>query len=98
MAKFTPLKPEEVRIGRERAAIAARLPYIEALKASDAGQIELARGEVASTVKRRLAEAAHELGVRVRSSWVDGTQRVLVWKKAAGRPAVSARRRPRATR
>lgn len=90
MAKFTPMKAEDVRIGRERAAIEARMPYRQALEASDAGQIELGRGEVASTVKRRLAEAAAELDVKVRSSWTDGNQRTLVWKKSVtprrGRP------------
>ena len=95
MAKFTPMKPEAVHIGRERAAIEARMPYVEALKSSDAGQIELGRGEIASTVKRWLTEAAHELGLRLRSSWVDGNQRTLVWKKSA-RSAAPARRARRA--
>jgi hypothetical protein len=102
VAKFTQLKSEDVRIGRERAAVEARKPYVDALKASDAGQIVLDRGEVASTVKRRLADAAAELGVKVRSSWTDGAQRTLVWKKTATRAparraaAAPARRRKRA--
>ena len=96
MAKFTQMKPEEVRIGRERSAIEARKPYIEALKVSDAGQIVLDRGEVASTVKRRLTEAAAEVGVKVRSSWTDASQKTLVWKKSAKRAAAPARQ-PRKT-
>lgn len=84
MPKFAQLKPEDVRIGRERAAVEARQPYVAALKASDAGQIDLERGDVASTVKRRVAEAAAEIGVKVRSSWVDDKHRTLVWKKSAG--------------
>jgi hypothetical protein len=94
VATFTKLQPKDVTIGRERSAIEARKPYVEAIRASDAGQIELERGEVASTVKRRVAEAAAELGVKVRSSWTDAKQRTLVWKKSArtvparrGRPA-----------
>ncbi len=92
MAKFTQLNPREVMIGRERAAIEARRPYQEALEASDAGQIELARGDVPSTVKRRLADAAKDMGVRVRSSWTDPKQRVLVWKKTGRSAAPRARR------
>jgi hypothetical protein len=92
VAKFAALKPQEVTIGRERSAIEARKPYVEALKVSDAGQIALERGEVASTVKRRLAEAAAEVGVGVRSSWTDGNQRMLVWKKTAKRAASTRKR------
>jgi predicted RNA-binding protein YlqC (UPF0109 family) len=98
MATFTKLKPQDVTIGRERSAIEARKPYLEALKASDAGQIILERGEVASTVKRRLADAAAELGVKVRSSWTDANQRTLVWKKSAKRAAAPARARAAAPR
>ncbi len=87
MPKFTQLKSEDVAIGRERAAEEARKPYLDALKASDAGQIDLDRNEIPSTVKRRLADAAAELGVKVRSSWTDGNQRSLVWKKSGKRGA-----------
>ncbi len=96
MATFTKLQPKDVTIGRARSAIEARKPYIDAVKASDAGQIVLARGEVASTVKRRLAEAAAEVGVKVRSSWTDASQKTLVWKKSAKRAAAPARK-PRKT-
>lgn len=93
MAKFTQMDPRQVMIGRERAALEARRPYMDALKASDAGQIELGRGEVPSTVKRRLADAAKDLGVRVRSSWTDPKQRVLVWKKTGKAAPRVARKR-----
>ncbi len=96
MPKFTQMKPEDVRIGRERSATEARKPYVEALKASDAGQVALDRGEIPSTVKRRLADAAAELGVKVRSSWTDANQKTLVWKKSAKRAAAPARK-PRKT-
>jgi hypothetical protein len=95
VAKFTQLKSEDVRIGRERSAVEARKPYVEALKASDAGQVELDRGEVPSTVKRRLADAAAELGVKVRSSWTDSKQHTLVWKKSSRKAAAPAARKPR---
>jgi hypothetical protein len=49
----------------------------------DAGMIELERDEKPATVKRWLQEAAREMKLRVRSSWADEKQRVLLWKKAA---------------
>lgn len=93
MAKFTQMDPRDVMIGRERSALEARQPYVQALQASDAGQIELGRGEVPSTVKRRLADAAKDLGVRVRSSWTDPKQRVLIWKKVAKNAGRAPRKR-----
>src|SRR4029077_16118504 len=95
MAKFTLMDPRDVMIGRERSAREARQPYVQALEASDAGQIELQRGDVPSTVKRRLADAARDLGVRGRSSWADARQRTLVWKKTA---RTATTRTPRATK
>jgi len=81
MPKFTKLDPDDVAIGRGRNAHEARQPYRDALAASDAGRIELASGEVPSTVKRHLTLAAHDIGTKVRSSWDDQRQRVLLWKK-----------------
>lgn len=81
MAKFTKLDPKEVSLGRSRSAAEARQPYVEALRSSDAGRIEVERGERPSTVKNRLSMAAKEAGVRVRSSWEDRSERVLLWKK-----------------
>ena len=52
-----------------------------------AGRIELERVEKAATVKRLLTEAAHEAGIRVRSSWEDKSQKALLWKRVAGNPA-----------
>ena len=81
MPKFTAMQPSEVLIGRARAAAAERAEYAEALSKSDAGKIELARGETPSRVKRLLAEAAKESGIRIRSSWEDRSHKVLLWKK-----------------
>ena len=83
MAKFTAMDPKDVKLGRAREAAAAKEPYRTALQASDAGKVELERAEKPATVKRYLSEAAHEIGVRVRSSWADPKQqRVLLWKKS----------------
>jgi hypothetical protein len=81
MPKFTKLDPEDVQIGGTRNAHETRQPYRDALAAGDAGRIELGGGEVASTVKRHLSLAARDVGTKVRSSWEDGRQRVLLWKK-----------------
>lgn len=83
MPKFTTMDPNDVKLGRAREAAAAKEPYRAALQASDAGKIEIERAEKPATVKRYLAEAAHEIGVKVRSSWEDPEQqRVLLWKKS----------------
>ena len=81
MPKFTPLDPNDVVIGRGRSAHEARQPYREVLAGSEAGRIELQRGEVPSTVKRHLALAARDVGMKIRSSWEDQRQRVLLWKR-----------------
>ncbi len=57
--------------------------YVEAIRNSEAGTIELTRGEKASRIKRLLAEASKETGIRVRSTWEDKNQRVLLWKRVA---------------
>ena len=46
------------------------------------GASSLGRGDVPSTVKRHLSLAAQDVGTKVRSSWEDSRQRVLLWKKA----------------
>jgi hypothetical protein len=81
LPKFTAMKASDVLIGRARSAAEERLPYVDALQGSDAGRIELGRGENPTRVKRLLAEAAKEAGTKVRSSWDDKTKRVLLWKK-----------------
>ena len=81
MAKFTKLNPRDVALGRGRAALVARQPYVEAIKGGQAGRSELDGGERPATVKRLLQEASKEASVRVRSSWEDGSQRVLLWKR-----------------
>ena len=83
MPRFSKLDPEQVHIGRGRAAFEARKRYVDAVNGSDAGRIDLESGDRASTVKRVLHEAAKEAGVKLRSSWLDETQRTLVWKKTA---------------
>ena len=82
MPKFTKMSAKDVLIGRGRAAAEARLPFIEALKAGDAGRIDLSTGDKPARVKRLLAEASKEVGVKVRSSWEDAKKpRVLLWKR-----------------
>ena len=85
MPTFTKMNPDDVFVGRGRAAAEQRRPYIEALEAGDAGSVTLERGEKPATVKRMLQEAARRANVRIRSSWTDGQQRVLVWKKVGTR-------------
>ena len=81
MAKFAAMEPRDVVVGRERAALEARRPYAEALLGSDAGRIELERGDKPGMVKRYLHFAAKQHGIRVRSSWEDSRQSVLLWRK-----------------
>ncbi len=81
MPKFTKMSPRDVLIGRGRLAAERRVPFIEALRAGDAGKIELERGDRPQVVKRVLAEAAKETGIKVRSSWDDKSQRALLWKR-----------------
>ena len=80
MPTFRPVDPADVVIGRVRASAETRTPYIEALRAGDAGSVQLERGEKPAAVKRLLQEAACREDLRIRSSWRDGRQRVLVWK------------------
>ena len=81
MPKFTKLNPNDVSIGQGRSAYEARQPYRDALTGSAAGKIDLGRGEKATAVKHQLRLASKEVGIKVRSSWEDKQQRVLLWKK-----------------
>jgi hypothetical protein len=81
MPKFEVMKPEDVLLGRGRAAAEERQAYVPAIQAGDAGKIVLDTGDRASGVKRRLTEASKEAGIRIRSSWEDKRQRVLLWKR-----------------
>jgi len=81
MPKFTKLSPKDVQIGRGRSTHEKRQPYRDALTSGDAGRIELGRSEKAAAVKHQLRLASKEVGIRVRSSWEDQRQRVLLWKK-----------------
>lgn len=80
MAKFTTLPAEDVTVGRGRAAFMARAPYREAIADADAGKIELERGEKVTTVKRLLQDTAKELGVRLRSTYVE-KENAILWKR-----------------
>ncbi len=81
MPKFTAMKPSEVLVGRARLAAEERKSYVDALRSAEAGKVELARAEKSARVKRLLSEASKESGIRIRSSWEDKSQRVLLWKK-----------------
>ena len=85
MPRFTKMDPGDVGVGRGRATAEMRKPYVEALNAGDAGSVELERGEKPAIVKRRLQEAARHANLRIRSSWTDSQQRMLVWKRVGKR-------------
>ena len=85
MPKFSKMNPTEVVLGRGRATLEARKQYVEALRSSEAGRIELQGNDKPATVKRLLQEAAKEIGIKVRSSWTDPRQQVLMWKKTSKR-------------
>lgn len=99
MPRFKKLDPSEVIVGRGPAKI-SREPYLKAIQGADAGSIELDDEDRPGTVKRLLREAAKDLGIKIRSSWADDTQRVLVWKKSRtrSRPRAGASRTVRLTR
>ena len=75
------MNPSEVLVGRARATAEERKSYVDALRSAEAGKVELAGAEKSARVKRLLVEASKESGVRIRSSWEDKSQRVLLWKK-----------------
>ena len=81
MPKFSKMDPSEVMLGRGRATLEARKQYVEALRGSEAGKIELQGSDRPASVKRLLQEAAKEMGIKVRSSWTDDKQHTLIWKK-----------------
>ena len=60
-------------------------PYIDALRAGDAGSVRLGRGEKPASVKRLLTEAARQENLRIRCSWTDAQQRTLLGKKVGTR-------------
>jgi hypothetical protein len=81
MPKFEALNPDDVQVGRGRTTTEARLEFRKAIEGSQAGKIVLERTDRPSTVKRLLAEASKESGIKVRSSWEDKKQMVLYWKR-----------------
>ncbi len=91
MPRFKKLDPSEVIVGRGPAKI-SREPYLKAIQGADAGSIELDDEDRPGTVKRLLREAARDLGIKIRSSWADDSQRVLVWKKSPDKKPAARRR------
>jgi hypothetical protein len=91
MPRFKKLDPSEVIVGRGPAKI-SREPYLKAIQSAEAGSIELDAEDRPGTVKRLLREAARDLGVKIRSSWADDTQSVLVWKKSPDKKPAASRR------
>ena len=81
MPKFRRLSPDDVQIGRGATAAAQRAVFIDAIRDAPAGRIDLERNDKPAIVKRRLGEAAKELGIKVRSAWTDDSQRTLLWKR-----------------
>ncbi len=81
MPRFRKLEPNEVHVGRGAIASIQRAQFMEAIKDAQAGRIDLEEGDNPAVVKRRLREAAQELGFKVRSSWADEAQTTLFWKR-----------------
>ena len=81
MPRFRKLDPSEVHVGRGAIASVQRAQFKEAIREAQAGRIDLEEGDNPAVVKRRLREAAAELGFKVRSSWADEEQTVLFWKR-----------------
>lgn len=81
MPKFQKLDPSQVVLGRGRANAMRRRPYIDALRAAQAGRIELESSDDPAVTKRLLRQASREAGIKVRSSWEDDTRQALLWKR-----------------
>ena len=80
MSKFTALNPDHVGIIDHAEA---RRPYIEAVRSSDAGRIDIEPDDDPVLVRRLLNEAARELGIRIGSVWAE-PDRVLLWRRVQG--------------
>lgn len=83
MPTFTKRDPSTILIGRARMRAERQAPYVEALRAGEAGRIELDTGDKANQIKRDLSDAAAEVGVKIRSSWEDKSQQALLWKRSS---------------
>lgn len=68
-------------LGRGRSNALRRKPFVDAIKSADAGRIELDQDDDPVATKRLLRQASREVGVKVRSSWEDESQRALLWKR-----------------
>jgi len=81
MPRFQKLDPGQVVLGRGRSNALRRRPFVDAIKAAQAGRIELDKDDDAVATKRLLRQASKELGIKVRSSWEDDTHSALLWKR-----------------
>lgn len=81
MPRFQKLDATQVVLGRGRANAVKRRPFVDAIKASQAGRIELERGDDPAATKRLLRQASRDAGIKVRSSWEDDSHRALLWKR-----------------
>lgn len=80
--EFEAMQPSDVVVGRGRSAKANRAPYIEAVRASDAGRIKLEEGEKIGQARRYLQDAAKEVGKRVRAGY-ESSENAIYWKIVA---------------
>lgn len=85
MATFTKMRPDEVTLGRGRIAAQRQQPFIDHIKEAQAGSIALSSIDTATGVKNDLRRASKRCGIRVRSSWEDHTQKVLLWRRVGAR-------------
>lgn len=81
MPKFEKMNPRDVILGRGRSNALARVPFVAAIKAAEAGRIELEDSDEPAAMKRLLRQASKEAGVKVRSSWETDDRKVLLWKR-----------------
>ncbi len=81
MPRFQKLDPHQVVLGRGRANAMRRRPYVDAIRAAQAGRIELESGDDPAVAKRLLRQASKEAGIKVRSSWEDDARVALLWKR-----------------
>lgn len=81
MPKFQKLDPNQVVLGRGRSNALKRRPFADAIRAAQAGRIELDRDDDPAATKRLLRQASKETGIKVRSSWEDDSRSALLWKR-----------------
>lgn len=94
MPTFTKRDPATILIGRARLRAERQAPFVEALRVTEAGRIELGTDENPNQIKRDLSDAASEVGVKIRSSWEDKDQKALLWKRSSTSPRPKALKTP----